>query len=76
MYKTQKGKCALTGITMKFATGDSCDPFNMSLDRINGNKGYESENVRLVLQCINSFKLKMTDAKMLAVAKALVNHVR
>ena len=41
------GICPMTGIKMK-KIGDSNDPYTMSVDRIDPNKGYTKENTRLV----------------------------
>lgn len=76
VFNTQNKTCALTKLPLKWATGNNSDPFNMSLDRIDNTKGYELGNVRLVLLCVNSFRMKMTDAEMLTIAKALVHNVR
>jgi hypothetical protein len=59
MYKKQGGKCALTGLDFTFVAGHNKDtrgkynPFNISLDKIDANKGYIKDNVRLVLVVVN-----------------------
>lgn len=49
IYIKQKGRCAYTNIPLAF-TGF----YQMSLDRINTNKGYEQGNVSLIIQSLNT----------------------
>ena len=74
-FVKQKGCCALTGIKMTWGTGLQNGiplPTSISIDRIKPELGYVSGNVRLILFCINSFRLSMTDAEMRKVARALL----
>jgi hypothetical protein len=47
--------CAVTNIPFDFSTNHyrTANPFRPSLDRINSNKGYEPDNVRLVCVAVN-----------------------
>lgn len=71
IYDRQDGRCALSGIKMVWAQGE-ITPFTMSVDRINPSIGYTEDNVRLLCHCVNSFKLTMSDAEMLDVARAIL----
>lgn len=56
MYKSQDGLCSLTGIAMRVdapKVGNAIDPYLMSIDRIDSNRGYVKGNVRLVIWAIN-----------------------
>jgi hypothetical protein len=57
LFAKQEGKCALTKIPFNFNHVKNKkyerDPFCMSLDRVNPNKGYTKDNVRLVCMIVN-----------------------
>ena len=72
MWIEQGGKCALTGLDMEWGNGIVSSK-NVSIDRIDQEKGYFKGNVRLVCWCVNSFRQKMNDSELLVVAKALVD---
>lgn len=44
MWNKQKGKCALTGIPMTVTKSGRTNT-NISIDRIDSNKGYTKDNV-------------------------------
>ena len=55
MWNRQKGACALTGIEF-FETSEKAHkrrPFVPSLDRVDSNKGYLKNNVRIVCVAVN-----------------------
>lgn len=58
IYKSQNGKCYYTGTPMKIKhpNDPQRDPFIISLDRIDSNRGYTPENVVLCCWGINSLK--------------------
>ena len=56
MWHKQNGKCALTGINFILDENEqnyTSHPFTPSIDRINSNKGYTKDNVRLVCVAVN-----------------------
>lgn len=59
-YIKQEGKCFYTDIEMLLAystkTHIVCPPEQLSVDRIDPNKGYEPDNIVLCCYCINNFK--------------------
>ena len=70
-FDAQGGKCAVSGITMTWAKGTVL-PTSLFLDRIDHTQGYSADNLRLVCHAVNAFKGRMSDAEMLAMAKAIV----
>jgi hypothetical protein len=71
MWVAQRGLCALSGVRMtwgnKQITGTS-----MSMDRIDQNKEYTIDNVRLVCHAVNSLRGRMSDDQMYEMAAAIV----
>lgn len=72
LYDQQEGLCALSGVRMTWATGKT-SPTSISIDRIDGEKGYVDGNVRLVCVAVNAFRGIMNDQQLLKMAKALVS---
>jgi len=57
MWKTQKGKCALSGIDMVISKWKERNtPYTVSIDRIDSSKGYYANNVQLVCYSMNIAK--------------------
>ena len=54
--------CALTGLPLKFI--DNTDFYGASLDRIDSNKGYTEDNVRLICKGLNYMKNMHTDEEL------------
>lgn len=71
MWRRQDGLCALTGLKMTWGQG-RIRPTSMSLDRVNSERGYTLDNVRLICHSVNAFRGDGTDAEMLTIARALV----
>ncbi len=56
LFKRQNYKCKITGIDFRYEIGTEKgfrNPYAPSLDRIDAEKGYEKNNVRLVLTVVN-----------------------
>tara|TARA_R110000851_G_scaffold45974_1_gene112246 strand:+ start:303 stop:785 length:483 start_codon:yes stop_codon:yes gene_type:complete len=62
-----KGKCSVSGMTMTHHRDGSGKriPTNVSIDRINGKKGYTIKNVRLVCWGVNIMKHTMSDDELM-----------
>lgn len=73
LWEKQKGRCALSGITMTWGRG-LVMPTSMSTDRIDNTRGYHLDNIRLVCHSVNAFRGNGTDEEMLKIAQALINH--
>ena len=75
MLERQKGRCALSGIDMVCGGGGGRAVWNsVSLDRINPEEGYVTNNVRLICFCINAFRGRMTDNEFDEVIAKLYHH--
>lgn len=71
LYEEQEGKCALSGKTLTFITGEGVVPTNISIDRINPNRGYEGSNIRLVCRHANTMKMLLSDTELLDWCKSI-----
>lgn len=60
LYNRQNGQCAISGVTMTYITGSGRVPTNISIDRIDSDKGYEEENVQLVCRQVNIMKSELS----------------
>lgn len=60
LYERQKGLCAISGIEMTHITGSGRIPTNISIDRIDSNKGYDENNVQLVCRQVNIMKSELS----------------
>lgn len=63
LLNAQNMKCAVTGLTMTFTsdTRKKANPFKCSVDRVNSDKGYTLDNIRLVCWAVNQMKADRTD---------------
>ena len=72
LYDSTNGKCAITGISMTHIARQNKDKipknkWNMSIDRIDSNKGYIPNNIQLVCSIVNKMKGDLRDSKLLLV---------
>ena len=63
IYEAQEGRCALSGNIMSRQRGYGTTPFNMSIDRIDPQKGYVKSNVQLTCWEANRTKHALTPAE-------------
>jgi|8_EtaG_2_1085327.scaffolds.fasta_scaffold00080_23 hypothetical protein len=63
LYHKQSGKCALSGVRMTWRASEKRDDksfltnqYNISIDRIDNEKGYEIKNIQLVCKHVNLMK--------------------
>lgn len=78
LFKTQKGRCALTGRPLTFAI-DKCGkwiPGTASLDRIDSNNGYTEGNVRWVHMDANMAKQSLTDNEFIQLCSEIISYSR
>lgn len=64
LLKMQEHKCAVTKIPLEATAGNTktySSPKTISIDRIDSNRGYTKDNVRLVTYMYNSCKGQWTD---------------
>lgn len=56
LWESQKGLCALSGVPMTHIRGQGNVGTNISIDKIDPNKGYLKGNIQLVCRVINHMK--------------------
>lgn len=71
MWHRQDGKCAVTGIPLSIENGTTRhkNPWKVSIDRIDSDKGYNKDNVRLVTHWYNNAKNTWDDETCLTALK-------
>ena len=77
LYEKQNGKCALTNIQFTFERNPegikNFLPYNPSIDRINPQKGYTRDNVRLLLVIMNLSLNNFGEECLYEVCKAFIS---
>jgi hypothetical protein len=71
----KQGLCQMTGLPFvldKPEKGSSTHPYAPSIDRIDSNKDYTKDNIRIVLWAVNAATNQFTDKEMLPILKAMV----
>jgi hypothetical protein len=74
LYNKQKGLCAISKIPMTYLLYDGHNNTNISIDRIDSNKGYIRDNIQLVCSIINKMKLNMTLDELLFYCKHIIQN--
>lgn len=76
LWNTQNGRCALTNfpMTCNLYNGKR-NPYNISIDRINPDKGYEIGNVQLVCSSVNMMKGELTIKELKNFCQAIINNI-
>ncbi len=75
MYKEQRGRCALSGRIMTIIWGKGLVPSNMSLDRIDNDKGYTMDNIRLTCRASNWMRNEMSDEDLKGWCEDILGHL-
>ncbi|GAH01609.1 unnamed protein product, partial [marine sediment metagenome] len=70
-----KGICQMTGIKMKLRSSYN-DPYTMSLDRINPDKGYIKDNIRIVSVWYNLSRGNWGDEFTLEMCQRVIERAR
>ncbi len=65
LFLKQKGKCALSGINIKFQSRAKKSDGTASLDRIDSSKGYEPDNIQWVHKRVNIMKQNISDKELI-----------
>jgi len=79
LYEQQNGLCALSSIKMTTDTymtsGDerSINKYNMSIDRIDPNKGYTLDNIQLICVVVNMMKSDLNNENFIEYCECIVN---
>lgn len=62
-FLDQNGKCALTGVELKFDSNNSIRDGNASLDRIDSSKDYSLDNIQWVHKIVNVMKQDLKESE-------------
>jgi len=73
-YHKQDGKCALSGQTMTWLTGQGKVDSNISLDRIDPTVGYEPDNIQLITYRCNIMKHDLCEDELFRLIKLINQH--
>lgn len=74
LFRRSKGRCELTGIPFDLSrpVRGERQPFRMSLDRIDADKGYHFDNCRLVSSAVNFAMGRWGEATLFEIARGLI----
>ncbi|ARF12683.1 hypothetical protein Klosneuvirus_16_2 [Klosneuvirus KNV1] len=78
LYKKQDGKCAYTGkqlTAIRYAVRNDqhiMNKWNVSVDRIDSNKGYTTDNIQMVCAIINRMKTDLREEEFLSLCNDIV----
>lgn len=63
LYHSQNGECSITGFKLEMESGTrkKSNPYRISIDRIDSNKGYILDNITLVCWAVNQMKADRTE---------------
>lgn len=75
IYSLQKGLCAISGIPMTYKLGGGRQPLNISVDRIDNNKGYIPGNIQLVCSHVNMMRGNLSSEDLLEFCRAIVKNL-
>lgn len=74
LWQKQEGRCAITGVPMTHLLGHGMRMLtNVTIDRIDSDKGYTEDNIRLACKAANWMKNQMTDRELLQWAALILN---
>lgn len=71
LWESQDGRCAITGVPMTWKVGQGRLPTAVSVDRVDGERGYEPGNIRLVCNAVNIMRGQFSDCKLRDWAKLI-----
>jgi hypothetical protein len=74
LWEKQKGLCAITGIEMTTLVFKGRTLTNVSIDRIDSNKGYLKNNTQLVCMVINQMKSNLTQEELLFFCNKIIKY--
>lgn len=70
----QNYKCAISDLELTFNLDNGRNPFNVSLDQIDPNKGYVKENIQLVCMSVNQLKSDFDMDTVIKICSAVVRN--
>ena len=74
MYADQDGLCMVSKVKMAHCMTNTWA--NVSIDRLDNNKGYELGNIRLVCSAVNTMRNRMSDEELIWWAKQISRNGR
>lgn len=74
LYDAQQGLCALSGVPMTHVAGQGRIATNISIDRIDSNKGYEEGNIQLVCCAVNIAKSSWSQDEFIELCRKIVDY--
>jgi hypothetical protein len=74
LYHKQGGRCALTGVELKWRLSSKCNTWTASLDRIDSTVGYVSGNVQWVHRDINRMKWDLDEQAFIDLCTQVADH--
>lgn len=74
LYTIQKGKCAISGEQMTTIVNSGRTNTNISVDKINSDKGYIKGNVQLVCVIVNVMKFNNNTTDFISWCKKIINN--
>jgi hypothetical protein len=74
LWELQKGNCAISKIPMTYEMFNGRTPTNVSVDRIDSNKGYEKGNIQLVCMAVNQMKSDLDAEEFIYFCEQIVNN--
>lgn len=75
LWFEQNGKCALSNLPMTYLLGEGRVPTNVSIDKIDKNKGYIKENVQLVCNAVNQIKSDLNEDEMILFCESIIKNI-
>jgi len=74
LYYQQEGLCAITGRMMTHIVGKGKVTTNISIDRIDSDSGYSTDNVQLVCHDVNIMKSTLTMDQLYSLCEEILEH--
>lgn len=75
LWNKQEGKCALTNFPMSYQQSNGKrNPYSLSIDKIDPNKGYEVGNVQFVCFAANMMKGELSLSELKKFCQAIINN--
>lgn len=74
MFQQQGGRCALSGLPLRFSPKSRSKEGNASLDRIDNSRGYETDNIQWVHKHLNHMKRDFPEQHFIHLCKSVASY--
>jgi hypothetical protein len=74
MFHAQAGRCALTGVPMTTVCWGGYVATNLSIDRIDSDRGYTEDNIQLVCVAANKMKRDTDQSEFIRWCRMIADH--